>query len=149
VRAGLVDQAELIFTSDFESPKFDVGIPQRMIRELFLCSNLFVFPTREESFGLVVPEAALSGCFMVLNRSLQMQIEVSGNSAIYFDFGSFHQEHNVVSERYWDDIAFVIAGRMKENEAVMTSTFARQTYNMDNIYHKYYFPTMSEMRLVK
>ncbi len=149
VRFGLIDQKELIFTSDFEPPKFDVGIPQRMIRELFLCSNLFVFPTREESFGLVVPEAALSGCFMVLNKSLQMQIEVSGNAAIYFDFGSFHQEHNVQSERYYEDIAFVVAGRMKENESLMSRTFARQTYNMDNLYHKFYFPTMSEMRLKK
>ncbi|MCK5616688.1 hypothetical protein KAR91_83275, partial [Candidatus Pacearchaeota archaeon] len=87
--------------------------------------------------------------FMVLNKSLQMQIEVSGNSAIYFDFGSFHQEHNVQSEQYYDDISFVIAGRMKENESLMSATFARQTYNMDNLYHKFYFPTMSEMRLEK
>ena len=146
VRMGLIDQKELIFTSDFESPKFDVGIPQRMIRELFLCSNLFIFPTREESFGLVVPEAALSGCFLVLNKSLQMQIEVSGNAAIYFDFGSFHQEHNVVSDNYYNDIGFVIAGRMKENESIMVSTFSRQTYNMDNLYNQYYFPAMAEMR---
>lgn len=145
IREGLIDQKELIFTSDFESPTFDVGIPQHMIRELFLCSNLFIFPTREESFGLVVPEAALSGCFLVLNKSLQMQIEVSGNAAIYFDFGSFHQEHSVQSDRYYDDIGFVIAGRMKENEAVMSRTFARQTYNMDSLYHKFYFPAMAEM----
>jgi len=78
-----------------------------------------------------------------------MQIEVSGNSAIYFDFGSFHQEHKVQSDRYYTDIAFVIAGRMKENESLMSSTFARQTYNMDSLYHNSYFPTMSEMRLKK
>ena len=146
VREGLIDQKELIFTSDFESPTFDVGIPQHMIRELFLLSNLFIFPTREESFGLVVPEAALSGCFLVLNKSLQMQVEVSGNTAIYFDFGSFHQEHHVQSDKYFNDIGFVVAGRMKENEALMSSTFARQTYNMDSLYHKFYFPSMAEMR---
>ena len=146
VRAGLVDQVEFCFTSDFESPTYDVGIPQHMIMELGLCSNLFIFPTREESFGLVVPEAALAGCFLVLNKSLQMQIEVSGNTGIYFDFGSFHQEHKIVSDKYFDDIGFVIAGRMKENEALMSRTFARQTYNMDSLYHKSYFPTMSELR---
>jgi len=147
VRAGLTDQVEFCFTSDFESPTFDVGIPQHMIRELGLLCNLFIFPTREESFGLVVPEAALAGCFLVLNKSLQMQIEVSGNAGIYFDFGSFHQEHNIVSDKYFDDIGFVIAGRMKENEALMAKTFARQTYNMDALYHKSYFPAMAEMRL--
>jgi len=145
VRMGLIDQQELIFTSDFESPKFDVGIPQYMIRELFLLSNLFVFPTREESFGLVVPEAALSGCFLVLNKSLQMQIEVSGNTSLYFDFGSFHQQHTIQNDKYFDDIGFIIAGRMKENEAIMSSTFCRQTYNMDSLFDKHYFPTMAEV----
>jgi len=150
VRDGLIDQEELIFTSDFESPKFDVGIPQRMIRELFLCSNLFIFPTREESFGLVVPEAALSGCFLVLNRSLQMQREVSGNEALFFDFGSCHQVHTVENpDRYYAQIGFIVAGRMKENESIKTRTFARQTYNMDNLYNKYYMPVMSEARYVK
>lgn len=149
VRDGLVDQDELVFTSDFESPKFDVGIHQKMIRDLFLCSNLFVFPTREESFGLVVPEAALSGCFLVLNRSLQMQREVSGNEALFFDFGSCHTEHTVSSEKYWNDIGFIVAGRMKENEAIKTATFARQTYNMDSLYNKHYMPTMEAMRYVK
>jgi hypothetical protein len=149
IRNGLIDQKELIFTSDFEPPKFDVGIPQRMIRELFQLSNLFIFPTREESFGLVVPEAALSGVFLVLNKSLQMQIEVSGNTALYFDFGSFHQTHEIQSEKYWDDIGFVVAGRMKENEALMSKTFMRQTYNMDNLYHKHYFPTMAEIKAIK
>ncbi|MHA2046716.1 MAG: hypothetical protein ACW99G_18155, partial [Candidatus Thorarchaeota archaeon] len=149
VRDGLVDQEELIFTSDFESPKFDVGVPQHMIRDLFLCSNLFVFPTKEESFGLVVPEAALSGCFLVLNRSLQMQREVSGNSALFFDFGSCHQTHEVLNERYWNDIGFIVSGRMKENESIKTRTFARQTYNMDSLYNGFYMPAMSEMRYVK
>jgi hypothetical protein len=121
-----------------------------MIRELFLCSNLFIFPTREESFGLVVPEAALSGCFLVLNRSLQMQREVSGNEALFFDFGSCHQVHTIENEDlYFTQIGFIIAGRMKENESIKTSTFARQTYNMDNLYNQFYMPTMSEARYVK
>lgn len=149
VRDGLIDQQELIFTSDFESPKFDVGIHQKMIRDLFLCSNLFIFPTREESFGLVVPEAALSGCFLVLNRSLQMQREISGNEALFFDFGSCHTEHNIPSERYWNDIGFIIAGRMKENESIKTATFARQTYNMDSLYNKHYMPVMGAMGHIK
>jgi len=149
VKDGLIDQKEIIFTSDFQSPKYDVGIPQHMIRELFLCSNLFIFPTREESFGLVVPEAALSGCFMVLNRSLQMQREVSGNEALFFDFGSCHTEHHVANEKYWSDIAFIIAGRMKESEAIKTRLFAKKTYNMDSLYNNYYMPMMSEARYVK
>jgi hypothetical protein len=145
VNAGLVDGKELAFTSDM-GKEYEVGVPIRMVRELFLCSNLFIFPTREESFGLVVPEAALAGGpMMVLNKSLQMQTEITDNKALYFEFGSFHQEFNPPGPRYWDDLAFIIWGRMQQNESVMTRTFVRQQYNMDNLYRNYYAPIMMEM----
>jgi len=143
-KVGLTLGVDYIFTSDF-GKEYEVGISKRMIRELFLLSNLFIFPTREESFGLVVPEAALSGCFMVLNKSLQMQVEVSGNKAKYFDFGSHHMNFEVPGPNYWLDLAKIIFGRMNQNEALKTKTFCRQTYNMDNLYKKYYAPIMREM----
>ncbi len=148
MKNGLIDQKEVAFTSDFESPKFDVGIPKEMLRELFQCSNLFIFPTREESFGLVVPEASLAGgVFMVLNRSLQMQIEISGNTATYFEFGSHTQTFTPDDPaKYYHDLAIITLARMKENESVMTKTFMRQRYNMDSLYRTYYEPTMMELK---
>lgn len=145
VNAGLVDQKEMAFTSDM-GKEYEVGVSIRMVRELFLCSNLFIFPTREESFGLVVPEAALAGGpMMVLNKSLQMQTEITGNNALYFEFGSFHQEYNPPGQRYWEDLAFIIWGRMSRSESIMTRTFCRQQYNMDNLYRNFYAPVMMEM----
>jgi len=148
MKNGLIDQKEFAFTSDFESPKFDVGIPKEMLRELFQCSNLFIFPTREESFGLVVPEASLAGgVFMVLNKSLQMQVEISGNFATYFEFGSHTQTFNPDDPaKYYHDLAMITIARMKENESVMTKTFMRQRYNMDNLYRTFYEPTMMELK---
>lgn len=141
---GLQPGVDYIFTSDF-GKEYEVGISKRMVRELFLLSNLFIFPTREESFGLVVPEAALSGCFLVLNKSLQMQIEISGNRAKYFDFGSHHMNFEIPSPGYWLDLAKIILARMNENESIKMQTFARQRYNMDSLYRKYYAPVMKEM----
>jgi hypothetical protein len=143
-QVGLVPEVDYIFTSDF-GKEYEVGISKRMVRELFLLSNLFIFPTREESFGLVVPEASLSGCYMVLNKSLQMQVEISGNRAKYFDFGSHHMNFEIPSPNYWLDLAKIIFARMNQDEAIKTRTFVRQTYNMDNLYKKYYAPVMKEM----
>ena len=47
---GLEWGEEVVFTSEF-GEKYEKGISKTMIRELFLCSNLFVFPTHHESFG--------------------------------------------------------------------------------------------------
>lgn len=144
---------EVIFTSrwkagdDLDKAPYGLGIPKRMLRELIQCSNLFIFPTVEESFGLVLPEAVLAGGVLpVLNRSLPMMHEVAGNKAIYFEFGSFAHTHNIEDpEKYFDSVARVILSRMNQDESIRTKTFMRQRYNWDSLYRSVYAPLMSEM----
>lgn len=145
-RNGLTIGEDLVFTPDFKPPKYEVGVSKRILRELFLMSNLFIFPTREESFGLVMPEASLTGgCLMVLNKSLTQQMEISGFSTLYFDFGSFSNNHCVDNEnQYFSDIAKIIVGRLNDNESIMTRTHLRKTLNMDYVYNKYYGPAIAK-----
>jgi len=111
-----------------------------------MCSNLFIFPTREESFGLVAPEVALaSGCLIVANQSLMMMLEVLGHQALYFNFGSHHQTHNVDNEEaYFGAVANVIVARLRRNEAICTKAFVRQNYNWDSLYLRVYAPMLAE-----
>ncbi len=136
---------EFIFTSEWKK-EYENGLPTRILRELSLLQNLFIFPTREESFGLVGPEAALSSsCLMVLNKSLHMMLEVHGFSGLYFDFGSHH--HNMKCDdytKYYKDLAFIILGRMKQNESICCSTHHRVRHNWDYLYNNYYGPLMKE-----
>ena len=143
---GLIPNKELIFTSEWQNGKYGIGLPKRILRELFMCSNLFIFPTKAESFGLVLPEAVLAGgVYCVLNKSLAMQAEISGHQSLYFDFGSYNCTHTIKDEdKYFKDIAWVILGRMQQNEAVMTKMFIRLKYNWDNLYNKFYKPIMME-----
>jgi hypothetical protein len=146
VECGLNPGEDVGFTSEL-MPKYSVGIPKRMIREIFTLTNLFIFPTREESFGLVVPEAALHGNLLVLNRSLDQQREVAGDFALYFDFGSYrHEFKNTAGENYFRDIAMIILGRL-QNEITRSKTFARKSYNMEELFRREYEPLMAESKL--
>lgn len=117
------------------------GIDRRMLRELQLCSSLFVFPTKEESFGLVGPESSFSGCLNVNNRSLTMMSEVMGHMAPSFDFGSFHMIHEPTQDQgYIHQVAVAILHRLFMNESVLTKNYCRIRYNMDHLYFRYYKP---------
>jgi glycosyltransferase involved in cell wall biosynthesis len=138
---------EIVFTSQIFDKKYAVGLPRRILRELWECANLFVFPTREESFGLVLPEAALSsGCFCILNKSLLNQIEISGMKGLYFDFGSSYHEHTlkIPLERYCNEIATLALGRMLQNESIQLRNHFRQHNNYDYLFARYYAPIMAE-----
>ena len=146
---GLEPMKDFAFTSDLHEDWAN-GLPKHMVRELFQCSNVFIFPTREESFGLVVPEAALSGGVLpVLNNSLNCQTAISGSTALYFDFGSFTQPLNLTCkpDEYYHDIAQIILGRLAQNESIRLKTYFKNMNNMDILYDKYYFPIMGESKL--
>lgn len=147
---GLIPDKEVIFTSDFKAPKYETGIPHKILRELFLCSNYFLFPTREESFGLVLPEAGLSGVVGMFNKSLRHLQEISGGHGLYFDFGSYN--HKIVQtnvQKYYRDLALIAIGRMERNESIMLKTFCRQRYNWDYLYHHEYLPLIMESKTWK
>ena len=143
-KSGMVPMEELIFTSD-EKKSFEKGISSRMLRELQLFSNVFIFPTREESFGLVGPEAALAGVVPVLNNSLFMMREVFQNSGLYYDFSSFHNQFEPGQgwENYLEAVALQVYSQISTNPAILAKTYCRQRYNMDFLYQRYYLPHMN------
>ena len=139
---------DIIFTADFDPKKYGVGITKRMIRELYMCSNLFIFPTREETFGLVLPEACLAGGVLpVLNRSLDLMSEISGYNALYCEFGSFIRKfENSNMSVYLRDLAAIILRRMNNSESIKTKTFFRQKNNYDYLYKTAYAPVLEESK---
>lgn len=145
---GLEVGQDFAFTSKlFE--KYSTGINSRMLRELQALSNVFFFPTREESFGLVGPEACFAGVIPVFNRSLSMMTEVYGNTGLYFDYGSFH--NNFEPQQGWDPyhaaISAIVYGRFKQDASISAKTHCRRFYNMDYLYDRYYLPGMEELKM--
>lgn len=150
-KLGLEVGTDIVFTPDYpEEKRFAVGVSRRVVRELQQCSNLFIFPTDHETFGLVLPEASLSGCpLLALNRSLGMMSEIAGYHGMYFDFGSFTNTviRPVEGIDLWlKDLALIILGQYRQNEALQAKTWFRRKYNMDTVYTKYYAPILAESK---
>lgn len=145
---GLQLGSEVVFTADFNPKRYGVGIPKRMIRELFMCSNLFIFPTMEETFGLVLPEACLAGGVLpVLNRSLDLMSEITGYNALYCEFGSFIRHFNNDNMPvYLRDLAAIILRRMMNSESIKTKSYFRQKNNYDYLYKTAYAPILEESK---
>lgn len=140
---------EFIFTSEFK-PEWEVGVPHDVLVDLFHCSNLFIFPTAQESFGLVLPEALMSGgCLPVINRDAEVLSEMLHNRGLRFGFGSLRNTIHFNEEAggeagYLAAIAGVIVQRMFDEEGIAARSICRQSLNMDYLYSTVYHPIFEE-----
>lgn len=147
-RVGLEPDKDLIFSSRFEAPKWELGLPSKMVAELMMLGNLFMFPTHHESFGLVLPEASLmGGALVVANCSLDMMREITGNNALFWDYGSWHrdmqfQKPGDQGPMYWRSVAKVILGKMYNEYGIKLRTHMRKTFNLDAIWRNELEPAM-------
>jgi hypothetical protein len=147
---GLVVGETFMFTSEIED-RYEGGISPRVLRELQLLSNVFIFPTLEESFGLVGPEAVYSGCIPVLNNSLPMMKEIFGHTGLYFDFGSYVNrdwEPETGWTRYLEAVAMVVYQKYMTDSITRAKSFCRKRYNRDSLYSHYYLPALKSIERV-
>jgi hypothetical protein len=142
----LIPQKEFIFTSLWDSPTWDTGLPQSLLKDLMSLGNVFIFPTKAESFGLVLPEALLaSGALPVVNSHLEVMGEVIQGRGMRFGFGSWTNGLAKPHPMAWyESVAASITQRIQDEESVAARSIIRQTYNMDSIYKDYYQSLLRE-----
>ena len=145
IEKGL-NRQEIVFTSLEEPPKYELGVPREIVRDLFLLSNLFIFPTLSENCPLILLEAVLSKCLLVLNESFPPLRDFFGKDALYFKFGSLRE--NVTydnEEKYFSDVAKIIIGELNRNKPLSAFTHLKQRYNYDWIFKNQLEPLFYEM----
>lgn len=135
---------EVIFTS-LEGTDWELGIPHEAVRDLFLLSNLFIFPTLSENAPLILLEAALSKCLLVLNEDLPSLRDFFGKDALYFGFGSLHTTRSYSDEEQWyADVAKIIIGELSKNKPLNAFNTLRQKFNGDYIFNQELKPILYE-----
>jgi glycosyltransferase involved in cell wall biosynthesis len=140
---GLFDD-EVVITSE-EYPN-QLGIPNRAIKELMSISNLFVFPTRAEASPLILAEAMMAGCLIVVNDLLPQLMEITGVKVLKFHLNSsIHHGHTIEDEsRFYGDVARVIDAELKTDLAIITKDRIRKKFSFENLYRTEYAPVLFE-----
>ena len=78
---------ELTFTSE-ERPEWNVEVPNKVVRDFQLLSNVFISPSVSESYSLITQEAGLTKQVVVLNFDFPPFRDIFGPDAIYRKYSS-------------------------------------------------------------
>src|SRR3990167_3256320 len=141
-----LEHRELIFTSMFSPPKYELGVPHQVIRNLFLLGNLFIFPTVSENCPLVLLEAMAGKNILVLNQSFPALKDFGKEDALYFHFGSLVDNPTIqMEEQYYKDIATLIISEYNQNKSIKAQTRLRRDFNLDSIFNRMLSPAIEEI----
>ena len=125
--------------------KAEIGCPRKMIKDLMLLSNLFILPSRTETYSLVAQEAALCKSFLVLNQDFAPMRSIYGDTPLYVqfggnlpqsgrDFGEINTSFKPNEQTYYKDVANWINYWLKHEKAIAMNTKIRKERNLKTVY---------------
>lgn len=151
---GLAED-ELIFLSEFDVPEdqdFRYEIPHKVINQLFELTNVFILPSRSETYSLVAQEAVAKRNFIVLNQDFPPFRSIYGDAAYYRQYSSDMDAMNGLdgntnteysdAETYHNATAKYINYVMENTRVLKLFNKIRQTRNLDYVFSKHIEPLM-------
>ena len=142
-KIGVEIDKDVIFTYRFADAtnrkEWRYSVPSRVVRELNLISNMFIFPSASECCSLIQAEASIAGKFMVLNRDFIPMQEFCTPDVLSYQFTSNNPDDE--KSEYYTCVAREVWAEIRTESAIMNSTRARnQTYNRDHIFRTQFEP---------
>lgn len=148
-----LSEGELIFTSDYID-KWTVEVPYEDTQAIMRLANVFIMPSRSESYSLITQEAGINKCVIVLNFDFPPFRDIFGPNAIYRKYSSnidvltglsgntdtaygpdraSDLERIEYERRYHVETAGMIAARLEHPEMAF-AIFLRKYRNLDYIF---------------
>lgn len=138
------------FVSDLDSTT-SLEIPHEVVMELFTLSNVFMMPSKSETYSLVTQEAMLRGNFCILNHDFAPFRQIFGNNAVYKQFSSnigFDGLDGRIDTSYSDinaffkDMAKMVYYYLEHDMVIRAKTWARKERNPDSVFVNYLEPLL-------
>lgn len=148
--AELGVQDNVVFMSEFdESASMEVS--HKAILDLFTLSNVFLMPSKSETYSLITQEAMSRGNICILNHDFPPFRQIFGDNAMYKSFSSnigfdgFDGEINTTYadiKLFFDDIALSVKYYLLHERAIKAKTWVRTQRNLHTVFKKYMEPLL-------
>jgi glycosyltransferase involved in cell wall biosynthesis len=148
---------DLTFMSQFDS-SCQVQTPVEVVRDLFLVSNVYIHPSKSETYSLTTQEARACGNILVLNADFPPMMSIYGEGPLYKKFSSNVDALNNTADGetttnysnrdlYMRDVACSIAYHLQYQDVVRMKTETRQNKNIDIIFRRHIEPILYSMQV--
>lgn len=114
--------------------RWSYAVPGDIVRDLFLLSDVFVFPSVSEGCSLIQAEAALCGCYPVLNRDFDAMFEFAPTFVQKFDFTARPYNGSADSKEYYRLASMELWRDISRDPILSNRRMARRIYNWDSIW---------------
>ena len=147
-----LNSIELTFTSEFDK-SLETRCPRQMVADLMLLCNVFILPSKSETYSLIAQEAALCGAMLILNKDFPPMRSIYSAHAAYRKFSSnwdilqdYQGEGTETTTKYRDpdaffrDLALWIVYQLENVDVLAQQKRIRQTRNPDYVFKRYIEP---------
>lgn len=141
---------ECFFMSEFDQ-SCHLETPYEVIRDLMLLSNVYIHPSRSETYSLTVQEARICKNLLVLNFDFPAMRSIYGDAALYRKFGAavnpvegtdgnINVSYGEGVDRWCGDAAANIVFWLDNQPVLRGATETRMNKNIYSVFKRFYEP---------
>jgi glycosyltransferase involved in cell wall biosynthesis len=143
-------EASVTFLSEFDD-QAQLEVSHQVVLDLLTLSNVFMMPSKSETYSLVTQEAMMRGNFCILNHDFAPFRQIFGEGAIYRPFsaniGFDGMDGEIVTtfgneNDYFDRLAINIKYWLDHDKTIKAKTWVRKERNLDAVFKKYLEPLL-------
>lgn len=138
------------FLSEFDDLAH-MEVSHDIILDLFTLSNVFLLPSRSETYSLVAQEAMLRGNLCILNYDFPAFRQIYGKRALYRQFdgaeiamdgfdGKIDTTHSDIDSYFKERIAIPLKAWLENDKVIAAKTWVRTQRNPDYVFKNYLEP---------
>lgn len=148
--AESLDVADRVtFLSEFDDMA-SMDVSHDIILDFFNLSNVFMMPSKSETYSLITQEAMLKGNLCIMNQDFAPFRQIFGDAALYRQFdganiaisglnGEINTQHGDI-EQYYQDLASECRYYLQHDKVLKAKTWVRTRRNPDYIFNEYIVP---------